>query len=81
MIILASIVAALFSLYITFSLFFKDWDDFWECVRYYFTPDIVSAFRGEWMEDWWGSLKLGVYLLVAGASGTGTFFGLHRWLG
>ena len=26
---------------------FKDWEDFWESIRYWLTPDALSAFRGE----------------------------------
>ena len=48
-----------------FRLFFKDFSDFIECVRFYFQPNIISVFRGEWAEDWWGSTKLGVWLAIS----------------
>ncbi len=80
MIVFGTIAAALLAAYFLFSFFFKDWDDFWECVRFYFTPDFISLLRGEWTEDWWASMKLGLYFaLVAGAS-FGANVGLHRWL-
>jgi hypothetical protein len=47
---------------------FKDWGDFWECVKFWLTPDIISLFRGEWIEDQWAQMKLFVWLaLCAGA--------------
>jgi hypothetical protein len=47
---------------------FKDWDNFWDCVKFWLTPDIISLFRGEWMEDQWAQMKLFVWLaLCAGA--------------
>jgi hypothetical protein len=48
-----------------FRLFFEDAADFLECIRFYFTPDFISAIRGEWAEDWWASMKLGVWLAVS----------------
>lgn len=37
---------------------FGDWQGFWDCVRYWFTPDWVSLFRGEYWEDCWSEAKL-----------------------
>jgi len=44
-------------------IFFRTWDDFWESVRFWLTPDILSLFRGEWGEDWWGEMKLGLWIV------------------
>jgi ABC-type spermidine/putrescine transport system permease subunit II len=80
MIVFGTIIAIPLAAYLLFSFFFEDWGDFWKCVRYYLTPDFISLLRGEWMEDWWASFKLGLYLaLVAGASFAANF-GLHRLL-
>lgn len=38
-------------------------DDFWEAVRFWLTPDIISLFRGEWGEDCWGEMKLGLWII------------------
>jgi hypothetical protein len=47
---------------------FKDWDNFWDCIKFWLTPDIISLFRGEWIEDQWAQMKLFVWLtLCAGA--------------
>jgi hypothetical protein len=45
-------------------LFFDDWADFLECVRFWFTPDWISLFRGEWGEDRWDTFKLAIFLLL-----------------
>ena len=61
-------------------VFFKDWADFWECVKYWLTPDIVSLFRGEWTEDRWAQLKLGFWIFLCIAAVYGEGQALSRWL-
>jgi len=39
-------------------VFFKDWSEFWESIRFWFTPDIISSFRREYFDDFWGEMKL-----------------------
>ncbi len=47
---------------------FKDWENFWDCLKFWLTPDIISLFRGEWIEDQWAQVKLSLWLvLCAGA--------------
>ena len=41
---------------------FKDWNDFKEALLFWFTPDIISAFRGEYFDDMWGEMKLGFWI-------------------
>jgi hypothetical protein len=43
---------------------FEDWQDFWECVRFYLTPDLLSAIRGERWDDLWAELRLFFFLAV-----------------
>ncbi len=43
-------------------VFFKGWEDFWESVRFFLTPDIFSLFNGEYWDDWWGEMKLGLWI-------------------
>jgi hypothetical protein len=59
-----------------YRLFFKDFSDFVECLRYYFQPNFISLLRGEWQEDWWASLKLGVWLALSIAMGLATMYKL-----
>lgn len=64
-IIMAVISAAVIAKY-SFRLFFDDSSDFWNCVRFSFTPDLFSLFRGEYFEDIAKSFKLSLYLIVIG---------------
>jgi hypothetical protein len=41
--------------------FFGGWQGFVEALRFWFTPDILSAFRGEYYEDRWQRMKLAVF--------------------
>jgi hypothetical protein len=43
-------------------LFFKDWDEFKEAVIFWFTPNVISLFRGEYWDDRWAEMKLGLWL-------------------
>lgn len=81
MIIAASILTGLLMAWPLFHIFFENFDDFMECVGYWFTPDIISAFRGEWTEDQWAELKFFVYGALCVGSGLVTFFGLHKFFG
>jgi putative exporter of polyketide antibiotics len=38
-------------------------EDFGECLRFWFTPDILSMLRGQFTEDAWAELKL-LYFVV-----------------
>jgi hypothetical protein len=48
-----------------FKLFFKDSEDFSESLKYSFTPDIISLFRGEYWKDQMGQAKLS-FLFISG---------------
>jgi len=67
-----------------FGLFFEDGEDFWDCVKFSFTPDLFSLFRGQYFEDMAKSFKLSAYFLVVGGGALLTYFGamdlLGRWL-
>ena len=39
-------------------LFWKSWNDFFYSLRFWFTPEVISIFRGEWEEDWFETFKL-----------------------
>ena len=59
---------------------FQDWDDFWDCVKYYFTSDIVSAFRGEWWEDRDAERRLLIFLLYCACLVAGEYALVEKWL-
>jgi hypothetical protein len=46
----------------SFKLFFKDFGDFIECLRYIYQPGFISFFRGETSEDFWATTKVHVWL-------------------
>jgi len=66
---LLSIIAGLAGLKFSFNFFFNDMGDLYECIKYWFTPNIISMFRREYEHDWWAELKLFIWAL------TGIIFG------
>jgi len=59
-----------------FKVFFKDKDDFFSCVRYYFTPDIWSLLKGEFHQNFFAEGKIFLWLGLSAAMG----FGIHQLL-
>ncbi len=49
-----------------FNQFFDSSEDFYECLRYYFTPDLFSLFRGEYLKDRFSEMRLGFFILLCG---------------
>jgi hypothetical protein len=74
------IIAGLVVLVLLFKPFFGDMTGFWECVRFWLTPDIISLFRGEWGEDWLAEMKLGLWLACGGGAGFAVYTGLTKLL-
>lgn len=56
---------------VTWKLFFKDMENFLECLRFWLTPDAWSFFKGEYWDDCWAELKLGLWILVSFSAGYG----------
>ena len=48
--------------------FFDGWSGFWDAVKFWLTPDLFSAFKGEYWDDWWAELKLGFFIVACGAA-------------
>jgi hypothetical protein len=59
---ISALFFGLLSMALSYRMFFKTHDDFFEAVRHCFTPDIISAFRGEWGQDQWNEMKLGCWI-------------------
>lgn len=74
------VVAGISVLALLFKLFFGDVNGFWECIRFWFTPDIISLFRGEWHEDYWSELKLGCWIVAGVMSGLAAYTAVSRLL-
>lgn len=43
-------------------VFWDDWGGFWKALKFFFTPELFSALRGEFYEDLWEELKLTLFL-------------------
>ncbi len=71
--VIVAIIAGCLALYFTFGLFFSCRDDLFEAMRHWFTPDIISMFRGEWAEDMWNETKLFFWMAVGGLAAYGAF--------
>ena len=80
--IVFGIIVGIVVMALLFKPIFKTSDHFRECLRYAFTPDLISMFRGEYGEDWFASMKIGLWVGVgilsgiAVNAGVGTIFGL-----
>ena len=71
-----AVAAALVAGRYLFRFLFEDAEDFHECVRYAFTPNIVSMFRGDYANDVAKSFKLGLYLTLMTVAGILTHRGV-----
>jgi hypothetical protein len=67
-------------LVLLFGPIFGNTGNFWECVRFWFTPDTWSLFRGEWAEDWLAEMRLGAWLFFGGGCGYAVYWGLSHLL-
>jgi hypothetical protein len=78
MITLAAIAVGGVTAAILFRLFFTSFAEFVDCLRLYFTPEIISAFRGEWRESDWAYVKVLIYFGLSIGSGFMTRYSLER---
>lgn len=70
---LAGVISGLATMALLFKPFFGSFEEFGECIRYWFTPDIFSWFSGEGMDGFWAELKLAAW----GISGLAVGFGVN----
>ncbi len=75
--IIAGLIAGILVAWKSFSVLFDSKEDFYECVRLWRTTAIVSAFRGEFTDDIWASLRGYVWVIVSLASGIGVYLFFH----
>ncbi len=50
--------------YVILRFLWNDWTEFFQALFFWFTPDVISMFRGRWSEDVWQSCKLIFWLAV-----------------
>ena len=68
-----AIIAGVVTAVLTFRFIFSDKEEFFECIKYWLMPDIVSLFRGRYWDDFWSELKLFVWLGVSALVGFGVY--------
>jgi MFS-type transporter involved in bile tolerance (Atg22 family) len=49
-----------------FRIIFDDAEDFQNSLKYSFTPDLFSLFRGEYFKDRFAEFKLGIFIFLCG---------------
>ncbi len=59
---------------------FSTWDEFFACVKFWLMPDIVSLFRGEWVEDWWAEFKLFVWAVFCAGCVWAEWWALTKYI-
>lgn len=63
-IVISLVIINSFTVYkFLFNAIFRNRDDFNEAIRYSFTPNIISLFRGEYWKDKVGEFKLGIFTI------------------
>jgi len=67
--------------WVLYRVLFEDLDELWEAIRFFITPDLISAIRGEYVEDLWAELKLGVLVGVSAGAVVLEYTGICSSLG
>lgn len=57
-----AVIAALLTLIVMYKVLFGDKEEFFECIKFWLIPDILSMARGQYWEDHWAELKLIIWL-------------------
>ena len=72
------IAAGLAIAWVMFKPLFGDMDGFFEALRFWGTPDLLSASRGELGEDRSATFRLGLWLLCTGGGAFAVYYGLQK---
>ena len=62
-----------------FKPFFGGWSGFWECLKFWFTPDVISLLCGRLQDDRWSTLKLFVWAGLSFGTTVLAFYELPTW--
>ena len=79
--IILAVVAGVGAMVALFKPLFGDKDELLRCIKFWLTPDIVSLFRGQYGEDRWAEMKLGLWLVAGGICGAAAYFGTMKLFG
>lgn len=59
---------------------FEDWSGFWESIKFWLTPDIVSWFRGERWEDAWAETRLWLFVVLCVIAVLVEYLSINKYL-
>ena len=76
-----SVIAGIGVMILLFKPLFGTKEEFIDCVKFWFKPDFLSLFSGEYFEDRWSEMKLGLWILCGVIAGIGVSAGLTKLLG
>ena len=61
-------------------LLFRSWENFFDAIRFWFTPDAWSFIQGEFLADWYAEAKLGLWVAACGACIAAEAYALEKLL-
>ena len=73
-----AVLIALLTAAMLYALMFEDKDEFAECVKFCFTPEIISVLRGKYWEDIWAETKILLWLGISLAAGVSAYVFYNR---
>ena len=79
--IILAVIAGLGVLVLLFKPFFGNADGFFECIKFWFTPEIFSLFFGKYFRDIFSEMKLGLWFFCGMITGIGVHVGLMKLFG
>lgn len=68
-----AIISGCLALVALYRIIFNDKEEFIECIKFWFTPDIFSLFQGNFWEDYKSEFKLGLWLGCGSMVGYGVY--------
>ena len=57
---------------------FGGWAEFWDAIKFWFTPDVLSMLKGEYADDFWAEMKIGLFIVLCGVCVFGEFTLIQR---
>jgi len=79
--IIIAVIAGLGVMVLLFRPFFGNADGFFECLKFWFTPEIFSLIFGKFFRDIFSEMKLGFWFLCGAITGIGVYVGLMKLFG
>lgn len=66
--------------WLMYRILFDDVDELADAIKFWFTPEIISAFRGEHVDDIWAELKLGALVVCSVGLVVLEYIGIQSYL-